>query len=153
SVIAGLEQIDNPAAPDLLLKNTVPEARTLHRLLGYSPARGRFLFHRNNKLEAKAVIVDEGSMLDLSLMERLVSALEPDAQLIVLGDADQLPSVAAGAVFRDLAGAASGAQARDSPFRGVCKRLTHSYWMDTSDASGSAVFSAARAINSGDEGV
>jgi exodeoxyribonuclease V alpha subunit len=48
------------------------------------------------------VLVDEASMIDLGLMERLVRAVRPDARLVLVGDADQLPSVEAGAVFREL---------------------------------------------------
>ena len=51
----------------------------------------------------QVVIVDESSMIDLALMDRLLAALSPRAALVLLGDADQLPSVDAGAVFRDLA--------------------------------------------------
>jgi exodeoxyribonuclease V alpha subunit len=153
SISEGLERIENPADADRLLKESRPAPRTIHRLLGFSPSRGRFTYHRNNPLDAAAVIVDEGSMLDLSLMERLVGALQPEARLIVLGDADQLPSVAAGAVFRDVAAAATEAAARQDRYRGVCTRLTHSYRMDTDDPSGRAVFSLARAINSADQHV
>lgn len=79
-----------------------PEPRTLHRLLGYSPSSGRFHHHQNNRLAEKIIIVDEASMIDLALMERLVRSLRDDARLILLGDARQLPSVEAGAVLRDL---------------------------------------------------
>lgn len=149
SVNEGLARIEDPAGADRLLQDAYPQPCTIHRLLGFSPSRRRFIYHRNNPLDAAAVIVDEGSMLDLSLMERLVGALNPDARLIVLGDADQLPSVAAGAVFRDVAQAG----AREDRYRGVCTRLTHSYRMDTNDPAGRAVFSVARAINSADQSV
>ncbi len=59
-------------------------------------------------------------MLDLSLMERLVGALKPQARLIVLGDADQLPSVAAGAVFRDLVSAAAQVGAQPARYPAIC---------------------------------
>jgi exodeoxyribonuclease V alpha subunit len=153
SVSAGLERIANAAAEDQLLKAARLQPRTIHRLLGFSPSRGRFTYHRNNPLDAAAVIVDESSMLDLTLMERLVSALKPDAQLILLGDADQLPSVAAGAVFRDVVQAADQMQARESRFRGVCTRLTRSYRMDTKEPAGAALFSIAQAIKSADESI
>jgi exodeoxyribonuclease V alpha subunit len=80
----------------------MPEPQTLHRLLGWSPARGRFLRHENDRLPHKVVVVDEASMIDLLLMDRLFRALADDARLVLIGDADQLPSVEAGAVFRDL---------------------------------------------------
>ena len=153
SVEQGLAHVDDPADADRLLKDADLEACTIHRLLGFSPSRGRFTYHRNNPLDAVAVIVDEGSMLDLSLMEHLVGAIKPDARLIVLGDADQLPSVAAGAVFRDVAGAGAQAGAQGDRYRGICTRLTHSYRMDTNDPAGRAVFSVARAINAADQTV
>ncbi len=148
SVAEGLARIDDPADADRLLKLHCPDPATIHRLLGYSPSRRRFNYHRNNPLDAAAVIVDEGSMLDLSLMERLVGALKPDARLIILGDADQLPSVAAGAVFRDLVSAAAQSAAQAPGHPSVCTRLTHSYRMDTTDPAGRAVLDFASAINS-----
>lgn len=147
SIREGLGCIEDPAQADLSLNDACPQPRTVHRLLGFSPSRGRFAYHHNNPLDTAAVIVDEGSMLDLSLMERLADALRPDSRLIILGDADQLPSVAAGAVFRDIAAAAAGGTI-DDRYRGVCTRLTHSYRMDTNDPAGRAVFSVAQAINS-----
>ncbi len=101
SIREGLK-FDERDANDEKLANHLPEPATIHRLLGYSPSLRRFRHHRNDPLSAEVVIVDEGSMLDLGLMERLLDALRPGARLILLGDADQLPSVAAGAVFRDL---------------------------------------------------
>ena len=94
-----IEQLDNV---DQALLDAHLEPATIHRMLGYSPDSGRFRYHRNNPLSAKVVIVDEGSMLDVGLMERLTNAIRPGARLILLGDANQLPSVAAGSVFRDL---------------------------------------------------
>lgn len=146
SISKGLSRIENPAEADKLLIATRPNPATIHRLLGYSPSRRRFNYHRNNPLDAAVVIVDEGSMLDLSLMERLAGALKPEASLIILGDADQLPSVAAGAVFRDLVFAATQAAERPGG-PSVCTRLTHSYRMDTADPTGRAVFALASAIN------
>jgi exodeoxyribonuclease V alpha subunit len=78
---------------------------TLHRLLGWSPSTGRFARHENDPLPHRLVIVDEASMIDLAMMDRLLRALRPEARLVLLGDADQLPSVEAGAVFRDLCAA------------------------------------------------
>jgi len=79
------------------------EAVTLHRLLGYSPSRRRFLRDAASPLAADVVVLDEASMADLSLFDALVGALRPEARLILLGDPDQLPSVGAGAVLGDLA--------------------------------------------------
>jgi exodeoxyribonuclease V alpha subunit len=148
SINEGLARIADPAAADLMLKAACPQPSTIHRLLGYSPSSRRFNYHRNNPLDAAVVVVDEGSMLDLSLMERLAGAIKPDARLIMLGDADQLPSVAAGAVFRDLASELPQASDRRNGTAALCTRLTRNYRMDTTDPAGRAVFTLARAINS-----
>jgi exodeoxyribonuclease V alpha subunit len=81
-----------------------PVPQTLHRLLGWSPSSGRFTRHENDPLPHRLVVVDEASMVDLAMMDRLMRALAADARVVLLGDADQLPSVEAGAVFRDLCG-------------------------------------------------
>ena len=101
-VSESLNRIEERDDVDRALLDAHLEPSTIHRLLGYSPDSGRFRHHRNNPLPAKLVIVDEGSMLDVTLMERLTNAIAPGARLILLGDANQLPSVAAGSVFRDL---------------------------------------------------
>ena len=90
---------------DAGLGDIAPVPQTLHRLLGWSPARGRFAHHENDPMPYRVVIVDEASMIDLALMERLFRALRDDARLVLFGDADQLPSVEAGTVFRDLCAA------------------------------------------------
>ncbi|RHW23965.1 exodeoxyribonuclease V subunit alpha [Nocardioides immobilis] len=78
-------------------------ASTLHRLLGWSPgSRNRFRHHRRNKLPHDVVVVDETSMVSLTMMARLLEAVRPDARLVLVGDADQLASVEAGAVLADL---------------------------------------------------
>ncbi|MBN2489872.1 MAG: AAA family ATPase [Planctomycetes bacterium] len=119
------------------------DARTLHRRLAYLPAAGRFRHHGNNPLPARVVIVDEASMIDVFLMERLLSAVREDGRLVLLGDADQLPSVDAGAVFRDLV-AAGGAAAR-----GVV-RLEENFRVCAADPAGSALAAAAGAVNRGE---
>ena len=82
------------------------EAQTVHRLLGMSwnDITHQVTFQKNEKepLEADAVIVDEMSMVDLSLFSALLRALRPGTRLVLVGDADQLPSVGAGNVFSDL---------------------------------------------------
>lgn len=77
------------------------EAKTIHRLLEYNPADG---YKRNdeNPLDGDALIVDECSMIDILLMNNLVKALREDMRLILVGDIDQLPSVGAGNVLRDI---------------------------------------------------
>jgi exodeoxyribonuclease V alpha subunit len=81
---------------------------TLHRLLGFNPGnRSRFRHHRLNRLAHDVVVVDETSMVSLSLMARLVEAVRSDARLILVGDPEQLASVEAGAVLGDVVGPAS----------------------------------------------
>jgi exodeoxyribonuclease V alpha subunit len=81
--------------------------QTLHRLLGWSPNHTRFRHHRLNRLAHDVVIVDETSMVSLSLMASLVEAVRPDGRLILVGDPEQLASVEAGAVLGDLVGPAT----------------------------------------------
>ena len=77
------------------------EAKTIHRLLEYNPADG---YKRNdeNPLEGDALIVDECSMVDIMLMYNLMKAIPTDMRLVLVGDIDQLPSVGAGNVLRDI---------------------------------------------------
>ncbi|RIK13194.1 MAG: exodeoxyribonuclease V subunit alpha [Acidobacteria bacterium] len=86
------------------------EAMTLHRLLGWRPdSRTRFRHDRSNRLSHDVVLVDEASMVSLTQMARLLEALRPGARLILVGDADQLVSVDAGAVLADLVAGAEHA--------------------------------------------
>ncbi len=79
---------------------------TLHRLLGWRPeSRSRFRHHAGNRLPYDVLVVDEMSMVSLTLMARLLEAVRPEARLILVGDPDQLSSVEAGAVLADIAGA------------------------------------------------
>jgi len=104
AIAAGLAFASNDIA-ESALRNIAPVPQTLHRLLGWSPGRGRFARHENDRLPHRVVVVDEASMVYLMIMDRLMRALADDARLVLLGDADQLPSVEAGAVFRDLCAA------------------------------------------------
>ena len=84
---------------------TSTEAKTIHRLLEMThEAGGNYVFLRNENdlLEEEVVIVDEASMIDSALMCALLKAVKPGARVIIIGDADQLPSVGAGNVLRDL---------------------------------------------------
>lgn len=86
-------------------------ASTLHRLLGWRPdSRGRFKHDRNNRLPYDVVLVDETSMVSLTLMSRLLEAVRSEARLVLVGDPDQLASVEAGAVLGDLVGRPPRAQ-------------------------------------------
>ncbi|THI99818.1 exodeoxyribonuclease V subunit alpha, partial [Nocardioides sp.] len=78
-------------------------ASTLHRLLGWrSGSRTRFKHHRGNRLPHDVIVVDETSMVSLTMMARLLEAVRPETRLILVGDPDQLASVEAGAVLSDL---------------------------------------------------
>jgi exodeoxyribonuclease V alpha subunit len=84
------------------------QASTLHRLLGRRPGSySRFRHDRDNHLPHDVVIVDETSMVSLSLMASLVDALAPDARLVLVGDPGQLASIEAGAVLADIVGPAA----------------------------------------------
>lgn len=81
-------------------------AATLHRLLGWQRGRSTpFRYHEHNRLPYDVVVVDETSMVSLTMMSRLLAALRPDTRLVLVGDPDQLASVDAGAVLADLVAA------------------------------------------------
>ncbi|MEV6135447.1 exodeoxyribonuclease V subunit alpha [Nocardia sp. NPDC051990] len=84
---------------------TLPDltAATLHRLLGWQRGRAtRFRYHQFNRLPYDVIVVDETSMVSLTMMSSLLAALRPDTRLVLVGDPDQLASVDAGAVLADL---------------------------------------------------
>ena len=89
-------------AAQRLAEMTKREAKTIHRLLAFDPKSMHFRFDEQNPLEAQAIIVDETSMLDLFLAHSLVKAIPSDAQVLLVGDIDQLPSVGPGMVLRDM---------------------------------------------------
>jgi exodeoxyribonuclease V alpha subunit len=91
-------------------------ASTLHRLLGWTPSsRSRFVHDASNHLPHDVVIVDEMSMVSLTMMARLLEAVRPTARLVLVGDPDQLSSVEAGAVLADIARAPGAADERLAP--------------------------------------
>lgn len=73
------------------------QATTIHRLLEYKPPGG-FTRNASNPIDADAVVVDESSMLDITLARELCAALSPKTRLVLIGDPDQLPSIGAGNV-------------------------------------------------------
>jgi exodeoxyribonuclease V alpha subunit len=80
-----------------------PAAQTLHRLLGWKRgSRNRFRHDRHNRLPHDVIVVDETSMVSLTMMARLLEAVRSDCRLVLVGDPDQLASVEAGAVLADL---------------------------------------------------
>ncbi|WP_412770028.1 exodeoxyribonuclease V subunit alpha [Mycolicibacterium mucogenicum] len=114
-------------------------AVTLHRLLGGRPdSASRFKHHRGNRLPHDVVVVDETSMVSLTLMARLLEAVRPDTRLLLVGDPDQLTSVQAGAVLADLVDGLT-----DHPsIRIAALHTTHRF--------GAAIGGLAEAIRSGD---
>ena len=141
AVRAGLAAIEKPSPADLELEN-LADPQTLHGLLGYSRTTGRFLYHANNRLAGRVVVVDEASMIDLVLMERLVRSLRDDARLVLLGDDHQLPSVEAGAVLRDLI-------AGESPLGPRAVRLTESHRLSAEKLEARNILKVSRAIDQG----
>lgn len=112
---------------------------TLHRLLRRDPGNStRFRHHRGNRLPHDVVVVDETSMVSLTMMARLLEAVRPDARLVLVGDADQLSSVEAGAVLGDLV--TGYATREDSPV--VSLVTAHRY--------GTEIGALADALRSGD---
>lgn len=87
-----------------LAEATGEPAKTVHRLLGFGAGSKSFQVNEDDPLDVGAVIVDEFSMVDLLLFNNLLKALLPGTRLIIVGDVDQLPSVGAGSVLRDLIG-------------------------------------------------
>ena len=94
---------NNKLTSDETLQSIPDAASTLHRLLGVIPGTHNFRYNESRQLPFDVVLVDEISMIDLPLMTRLMRAIGEDCRIIMLGDADQLPSVAAGSVLADLA--------------------------------------------------
>ena len=77
-------------------------AQTVHRLLKFDLSQGGFSMNENTPLSCDFLIMDEASMLDLRLAAALVRSIPPQAHLLLVGDADQLPSVGSGNVLKDL---------------------------------------------------
>ncbi len=85
-----------------LAEATGREAKTIHRLLEYSPETGDFLRSEKFPLRANYLVIDEASMMDIELAASVTEALLPSAALLLVGDRDQLPSVGPGSVLRDV---------------------------------------------------
>jgi exodeoxyribonuclease V alpha subunit len=120
------------------------KASTLHRALGVRRERGAGRSVRES-FAAKVIVVDEASMVDLGMMERLLAAVPDDARLILLGDKDQLASVEAGAVLGDICGE-GGQDDGASPLARSITTLTRSHRF----ADDSAIKALAEAIRYGD---
>lgn len=102
------------------LRSPIPEASTLHRLLGVIRGSPYFRHGPGAPLPVDVVVVDEASMVDLALMSKLVQALPDTARLILLGDPDQLSSVEAGSVLGDICGRSENTEFSPA----ACRRLT-----------------------------
>jgi exodeoxyribonuclease V alpha subunit len=116
AVEAGLAEIaaTSPEARAAADRVGHPPGLTLHRLLGWRPDNAtRFRHDRGNRLKYDVVVVDESSMVELTMMSRLLEALRDDCRLVLVGDPKQLTSVGAGAVLSDLV--AGYEDAPDSP--------------------------------------
>jgi exodeoxyribonuclease V alpha subunit len=114
-------------------------ATTLHRLLGSRPdTSSRFRHHRGNRLPHDVIVVDETSMVSLTMMARLLEAVRPETRLLLVGDADQLASVQAGAVLADVV---DGIEHRPDT-RVAALRTSHRFGQSISDL--------AQAIRDGD---
>ena len=100
------QAVAREALPEVVRRALPTEGRTLHRLLGYVPPTDRFRYTADHPLTENIVLVDEASMLDVLMMDAILSALTPTARLIILGDPDQLASVETGFVLGDLVEAA-----------------------------------------------
>ena len=107
----------------LPLLDAIPDhdALTVHRLLGYQPWRNAFRCGAHEPIAADVVVVDEASMIDLAMLRALLAAVKVDATLILVGDADQLTSVATGSVLMDIVAALEADAAGD------LVRLRHSF--------------------------
>lgn len=111
------------------------EAKTIHRLLEWDPAKGGFKRNETNSLQTDILIIDECSMLDVHLTAALLRAVPIDCQVVLIGDADQLPAVGAGNVLKDMI--ASGVV--------PCRKLTKVF----RQAEESLIISYAHQINRG----
>ncbi len=129
SLREGIAQLDATLDGDWkTLLACIPEGdtQTVHRLLGWQPARDRYTRDRGNPLAGDIVVVDEASMLDLAMLRALLDAVRPDATLILVGDAEQLSSVGAGSVLMDVVAAMERGAAHD------LVRLQHVFRADRS---------------------
>ncbi len=132
-----------------LSETTGEEAKTLHRLLEFQPSEG-MTFKRNEELplDGDLLIVDESSMLDLVLTNNLLKAIPAGMHLLLVGDVDQLPSVGAGNVLKDVIGALDDLQQMAHPLaaRGAVVRLQTIF----RQAANSFIITNAHRINHGE---
>jgi exodeoxyribonuclease V alpha subunit len=132
-------------AAQRLAETTGGFASTIHRLLRYDPARGGFTAHEGSPLATDFLVVDEASMLDARLAAALFQAVPVRAHLLLVGDIDQLPSVGAGHVLKDLI-AVSQSKIENQKSKIPVTRLSVVYRQQGQ----SAIVTTAHAINGGD---
>src|SRR5205085_6161182 len=84
-----------------LMEITHKYASTIHRILKYDFAKGRFKYDKDNPLNCDLLIIDESSMIDTYLMYQLLRAIPPTAKVVFIGDVNQLPSIGPGTVLAD----------------------------------------------------
>ena len=114
-----------PVDPAVRARLLALQGATIHRLLGFNPGnRTRFRHRRLNRLPHDVIVVDETSMVSLTLMARLVESIREDARLILVGDPEQLASVEAGAVLGDIVGPAARMLCIDEPARAELAAVT-----------------------------
>jgi len=126
AVEAAADHLPSTLPPETkgILKEVAASASTLHRLLGFNPSTGKCRVNAAAQLRSDVVIVDECSMVDTLLWQALLTALEPDTRLVLVGDPNQLESISAGDVLGSLV-----RFARDHPrtaLNDVCLELTES---------------------------
>jgi exodeoxyribonuclease V alpha subunit len=153
---------------DERIAEQLQDPSTIHRLLGYSERSRDFYHDAFRPLPHRYIIVDEASMIDLALMDRLVAAVDERARLVLVGDADQLPAVGSGAVFRDLVpeqvhtatprrnilvGDPIDEMSSPEPMAAQSMRLTTNFRMREGDPAGSNVLSVAQAVRDGGRGL
>jgi len=122
-----------------LSEATGVEAKTIHRLLQYDAFKRRFKYGKSRKLPVDFVVLDEASMVDIRLMSKLLSALPLSCSLVIVGDADQLPSVGPGAVLNDIIASNTAPVAR----------LTHIFRQASEGGSENLIVVNAHRINRG----
>ena len=96
------QNLINLNCPQEITNKLQIQAKTIHRLLAYNPKTNLLTFNRNKPLPYDLVIIDESSMLDVSLANALINAMKDNSNLVLIGDKNQLPAVDAGNVFADL---------------------------------------------------
>jgi exodeoxyribonuclease V alpha subunit len=142
AILQGIASIAEREPLDLEIAGL--QGTTIHRLLEYSPSRNDFIRNKYHRIDADAIIIDEASMIDLVLLEKLFEAVGGHARVVMLGDRNQLPSVEAGAVLAQLI------PDEDGPAGALTRRVV---LLSDSYRSEPRIRAAAREINNGNCGV